>query len=40
MGGLPKIKRNADFMKRLAQLSKEFGTEIIVREDGLGEIRL
>lgn len=40
MGGLPKIKRNADFMKRLAQLSKEFGTEIIVRKDGLGEVVL
>ena len=40
MGGLPKIKRNAEFLERLAQLSKEFGTEIIVRNDGLGEVVL
>lgn len=39
MGGLPKPLKNAPFMERLTKMSKSYGTEIRITEDGLGEVQ-
>lgn len=40
MNGLTKPMKNATFMEKLQDMSRKYGTEIVMRKDDLGEIVL